>query len=572
MAVVSATLGHHYVVSAGHELAALAAFEVLEGGGNAIDAGVAAMLTLGVVYSDQVSVAGVAPMMIRLGATGEMVTIAGVGGWPRALNVDDYITRYGGEIPLGVQRTVIPAAPDAFVTALSRYGTFTFRDVAARAIRCASQGFPRHQVMLDYIAQHTDDYRHWPENVDIWMPDGQVPDLGSQFVQSNLGATLQFLCDQELAAGADRLAGLAAVRHAFYQGDLAQQIVTHQRQHDGLLSAKDLADFHCQILPSLSRTFQLGGDPVEVHTCGAWSQGPTLLQALAILEGSDVTTLEPGSAAYYHTVAEAIKLALADREAYLGDPDFVDVPVDTLISSAYGAERAQLIDPNLAAPGMPSPGSIPGYQPYYSPVIHERGLPKLPADTSIVCVIDGQGNALCATPSDTSWDTPVVPGTGLAISSRGDQSRAVRGHPSVMAPGKRPRLTPNPCFIQVPGQWIMPFGTPGGDAQVQANLQVLYHHLQFKRPLQEAIEAPRFMTHSHPDSFAPHHSQPGLLTIEGRVDEAITSDLARRGHTVERLNDWTHAVAGVCAVRKDLKSGEIEGAADPRRTSRAMGW
>ena len=118
----------------------------------------------------------------------------------------------------------------------------------------------------------------------------------------------------------------------------------------------------------------------------------------------------------------------------------------------------------------------------------------------------------------------------------------------------------------------MPFGTPGGDAQVQANLQVLYHHLQFKRPLQEAIEAPRFMTHSHPDSFAPHHSQPGLLTIEGRVDEAITSDLARRGHTVERLDDWTHAVAGVCAVRQDLKSGEIEGAADPRRTSRAMGW
>ncbi len=137
MAVVSATLGHHYVVSAGHELAALAAFEVLEGGGNAIDAGVAAMLTLGVVYSDQVSVAGVAPMMIRLGATGEIVTIAGVGGWPRALNVDDYIARYGGEIPLGVQRTVIPAALDAFVLALSRYGTFTFRDVPPRATRRA---------------------------------------------------------------------------------------------------------------------------------------------------------------------------------------------------------------------------------------------------------------------------------------------------------------------------------------------------------------------------------------------------------------------------------------------------
>ncbi|MBT6274778.1 MAG: gamma-glutamyltransferase family protein, partial [Chromatiales bacterium] len=198
--------------------------------------------------------------------------------------------------------------------------------------------------------------------------------------------------------------------------------------------------------------------------------------------------------------------------------------------------------------------------------------PRLPADTSIVTIIDAKGNAFACNPSDTSWDTPIVPGTGLAISSRGHQSWAVHGHPSCLAPGKRPRLTPNPCFAVSKGRWIMPFGTPGGDTQVQANLQFLLSHLEFAMPLQDAIEAPRLVTHSHPDSFAPHQASPGRLTIEGRVPEDICDELADRGHDLERLADWTHAVAGVCAVRKNTDTGLIEGGADPRRTSRSMAW
>ncbi|GIT53867.1 MAG: hypothetical protein Ct9H300mP16_10270 [Pseudomonadota bacterium] len=164
-----------------------------------------------------------------------------------------------------------------------------------------------------------------------------------------------------------------------------------------------------------------------------------------------------------------------------------------------------------------------------------------------------------------------MPGTGLAVSSRGQQSWAIRDHPSCLAPGKRPRLTPNPCFGEVPGKWIMPFGTPGGDQQIQANVQVLLSHLVFGMSLQDANEAPRLITHSHPDSFAPHAASPGGLTIEGRVAEPVTNALAERGHQVERLADWTHGVAGVCAVRKDMTTGEIQGGADPRRMSRSMG-
>ena len=166
----------------------------------------------------------------------------------------------------------------------------------------------------------------------------------------------------------------------------------------------------------------------------------------------------------------------------------------------------------------------------------------------------------------------MVPGTGFAVSSRGAQSWAVRGHPSCVAPGKRPRLTPNPCLVQSPGRWIMPFGTPGGDTQIQANLQTLLNHLAFGMELQDAAEAPRLVTHSHPDTFAPHAAHPGLLTVEGRIDESTCDRLAARGHRVERLDDWTHWTGGVCAVRKDLESGELEAAADPRRWSRAMGW
>ena len=301
MSVVPVTRGHRYVASTGHELATLAAFEALENGGNAIDAGVAAILTLGVVYSDQVSVAGVAPMIVRLAETGEVVTIAGVGGWPRALDAEAFIERHGGTIPLGARRTVVPAAPDACIQALERWGTMTFRDVAARAVRYASHGFPRHPVMLDYVRKYADVFRQWPENVAIWMPGGEVPAPGERLVQADLGRTLQFLCDEERAAGDDRMTGLAAVRHAFYRGDIARRILAHQREHDGLLAADDLESFRCQIVPSISRRFRLGGEEVEVHTCGAWCQGPFLLEALSIAEAAGVGEQGYGTDGYLHT-------------------------------------------------------------------------------------------------------------------------------------------------------------------------------------------------------------------------------------------------------------------------------
>ena len=193
------------------------------------------------------------------------------------------------------------------------------------------------------------------------------------------------------------------------------------------------------------------------------------------------------------------------------------------------------------------------------------------ADTSYCAAVDRHGNCFSATPSDVSWESPVIPGTGFCPSSRGSQSWAVRGHASAVAPGKRPRLTPNPAFARWPGRRVMPFGTPGGDVQTQAMLQVLLNVALFGMRTQDAVEAPRFATHSFPNSFEPHAYLPGRLTVEGRIPEAVSGELAARGHDVERLDDWSHRTAGMCAIQLDLESGIMEGGADPRRMSRAMG-
>jgi gamma-glutamyltranspeptidase/glutathione hydrolase len=296
-----------------------------------------------------------------------------------------------------------------------------------------------------------------------------------------------------------------------------------------------------------------------------------LLWTLATLEHVDLGAMTPGSADYLHTVTEALKLAFADREAYLGDPDFVDGP-DALLSSAdYGRAQAARIDPRAATPGMPAPGEVAGCAPWTGAAPRAAQPEGVSADTSVVAVIDGDGNAFCCNPSDPSWDVPVVPGTGLVVSSRGSQSWAVPGHPSVLAPGKRPRLTPNPSIARVRGKWIMPFGSPGGDAQVPGNLQFLLNNVVFGMGLQGAVEAPRVMTRSHPDSFAPHAADPGRLHVESPIGDGVLDDLTARGHRTERAPIFSFRTAGVCAVRRDEGSGTLSAAADPRRPSRAMG-
>ena len=311
---------------------------------------------------------------------------------------------------------------------------------------------------------------------------------------------------------------------------------------------------------------------VDIYTCRPWCQGPTLLQMLRVLEDFDLRKLGHNSTDYIHTVAETIKLVFADRERYYGDPDVIKVPIDTLISSSFAAQRRREINNKTASPGMPKAGNIPGFGgPSFIPhVDHSPSMAS--ADTSYTCTMDQLGNICSITPSDVSFESPAIPGLGICPSARGSQSFAMDGHASSIEAGKRPRLTPNPAMALAKDSIRMPFGAPGGDAQPQGMLQVLLNHLIFEMDIQTAIEAPRFNTFSHPNSFEPHDAKPGRLVIEQGITEHVGFDLGERGHDIEWTGPRSDAVAGVCAISANLKTGLICGGADPRRSGRAMGW
>ena len=555
-----------HAISAGHYLAATAGFDILQAGGNAIDAGVAAGIALGVLQSDLVDVAGVAPIMIYLAEKQEVVTIAGLGTWPKALDPQLFMRQHGGKIPKGVLRTVVPAAPDAWITALRRYGTMSFGEVAAAATRLARDGFPMYPLMAASLKRHEADHRAWPSTAAIFLPNGKLPETGEVFRQTDLGASLQYMADEERAVGSrGREAGLEAARDAFYRGDIARKIVAFMKEEGGLLSAEDLAEYHSPVGPPERRRF---GD-LEVFTCGAWCQGPVLLQTLALLEGTDIAGLGHNSADAIHHITEAMKLAFADREAYYGDPAKVEVPLATLISTEYAAERSKLIRPDRAFPEMPPPGDLGRAGDRFRASL---GEPNPEPDTSYVCVADRHGNLFSATPSDGSYGSPVVPGTGLIPSNRGSQSRPDPRHPSGVAPGKRPRLTPNPALAIKGKDQFMPFGTPGGDVQTQAMLQVLLNVFVHGHDVQAAIEAPRFASYSYPSSFAPYDYYPGRLAIEARIPEEVIGELARRGHEIQRWPDWIWTAGSVCAILADRRRGVLEAGADPRRAAYALGW
>lgn len=566
-----AVIGRRYMASTGHYLATEAAIDILQGGGNAVDAGVSACITLGVVQSDQVQFGGVAPIMVYLAEMDEVLTISGLGWWPKAASLDYFVNECGGEIPIGVRRTVVPAAPDAYIQALSRYGTMSFGDVARHAIRCAREGIALHRHMKIYIERHAERIRNWPGNAECFLPDGRIPEVGDLFVQRDLAATLQYMADEEQAAAkGGRESGLAAARDAFYRGDIAQMMVAFQRENGGWLTADDLAGYASAVEPPVAYRYR----GIDIYSCGPWCQGPVVPQALSLLEGIDLETLGHNTPEYIHAVAEVIKLAFADRERHYGDPRFVDVPIGALLDADYAAERRKLIRSDEAWTELPPAGSVNGGPDRWAAPAATRDAPTPvhAADTSYAAVIDGGGNVFSATPSDTSWDAPVVPGLGFTPSARGSQSFAVPGHASCVAPGKRPRLTPNPAIALKRGEFVMPFGASGGDTQPQGMLQVLLNHVVFGMNIQAAIDAPRLCTHSQPDSFEPHTAYPGRLALESRIDRAAGDRLAALGHDVDWLRDISIGVGGVSAISADLKQGAMTGGADPRRPARAMGW
>jgi gamma-glutamyltranspeptidase / glutathione hydrolase len=559
----------HFVASSGHYLATAAAYRMRLLGGNAIDAGVAAGICINVLLPDLTNFGGVAPTIVYHKERDELRSISGLGYWGKDASLEFYQEHENGEIPVGARRSVIPGAPDAWLTALARYGRLSFEQVVTPAIELCEQGYVVYPSLHRNIKKNADSLRMWQSNADIFLPGGRVPEPGEVLYQKDLGRTFRRMVEAERKASSrGRAAGVESARDEFYKGEIAREIAEFITSEGGFMSEQDLAGFHSDIENPPSINYR----GIDVYGCGAWCQGPVLLETLSILEGFDLKSMGHNSADYLSVLVQALDLAFSDRESYYADPKFVDAPLDELLSKAYAARQRERIDPNSTFAGMPEPGDIRGLAAagHRSPV-GDVNTPFEP-DTSYVCVVDEEGNAFSATPSDGVSGTPIIPGLGLICSGRGNQSRIDPNHPASLQPGKRPRLTPNPAMAFKDGRLYMPFGTPGGDMQPQSMAQVFLNIVEFGMNPQQAIEQPRIGTWNFPNSFAPHTYRPGLRQIESRIAGDVIEELRSRGHNVELWPDWTRTTGNVCAIVVDHERGTFTGGADARAEAYAIGW
>jgi gamma-glutamyltranspeptidase/glutathione hydrolase len=537
------------MVSAGHPLAAQVGLRVLDAGGNAVDAGVAAGFALNVVQPDMANLGGVAPIMMRLAATNRITTIAGIGRWPRLATLEAVAAAGNGRIPVAPQRWVVPAAVGSWLTALELYGTMSASEILAPAIELASGGFPSNYFLSNNLAACVSAWTGFPHNIEIFLPNGRAPVEGELVRQSALGQTLQVLVDAETTAGGSRETGIRASRDAFYKGDIARAVDSFSRDVGGFIRADDMAAFSA----SEEEPYSVSYRGNRVYACGPWSQGPAVLQMLKLADRFDLGGM--GEADRAHVLIEVAKRALADRNRYYGDPDFVSVPMQHLLSDQHADELLSTIDLSQAG-DVHRKDPVPG---------------KTSPDTTYVCVIDSEGNAFSATPSDsTILVTPMVSGLGFGISDRGLQASLDKDDPNCVAPGKRPRLTPNPGLIMGETS-MMVYGTPGGEVQTQAMLQFLVNRINLGFGLQESVEQPRWASTAVPATEDPHPMTLKGLRIEAPLDDAIGDDLRARGHQLQRWPALAALAGGICAAERNFETAVVTGAADPRRMSYAAG-
>lgn len=537
---------------------------MLSSGGNAIDAGVAAMFAAAVVEISHFGLGGESPLIIYSAKDKRVIVINGQGPAPKAASPAMFAGHAAvpGNGPLGA---TIPAVVDAAALALQQYGTKSLSDVLAPAIALAD-GFPMYEFLRRYLESERKTSEPYEWSIKTYYPDGAVTPTGQIFRQPNLAATLRALAAADQAAkssGASREQAIQAGRDAFYKGPVAQRMTAAVRAAGGVMTDEDLASYKGKVEAAASVSYR----GYTVHKAGFWNQGPVLLQTLRILEGFDLAKMGRGSADALHTIVEAIKLAYADRDHYYADPDFANVPSAALLSPEYAAARRTLIDPRRSStehrPGDPARGAAR----LTWNVPHLRGAPaREPGDTTAIEVVDRDGNLFSATPS-SGWllgGAFVAGDTGVPMSNRMQAFRLDPSSPNVLAGGKRPRTTLTPTVVLKDGTPFLAIGTPGGDSQDQQILLVLLNMIDFGLDLQAAIEAPRVNSLHPQSSFDDHRAQPGVLEVERSLPPAVIEELRARGHIV-RLRAPYGISTGVVAAGIDPVTGRLRGGADPRR-------
>ena len=584
--------GKRGVVAGGSPLSVEAGLRILQAGGNAVDAGVATILAASVIEFSHFSFGGEVPILIKL-KDQKVAVVEGMGQAPMKATREFFVerarresstpgqatmpsARRGGLIPsTGPLSATVPGILDACVTALDQFGTKTLAEVMEPAIQLAD-GFPIDELRVNYIRTRSSVFSQWPDAKRIFLPGGEIPKVGDLFVQADLARTLREIVRAEKLASRGsrnaRHAGLMAARDHFYKGPIAKRIGDYMQANGGLIAAGDFARFSAKV-----------GQPVEakyrsfqVYKAGFWTQGPALVEALNLLEGFDLKQMGHNTPNYIHTLAEALKLAMADRDRYYGDPDFVKIPMTELLSKDYAALRRPLIDEARASLAQ-QPGDPTNMKAVLASATQTIGrvsmVPEIERgnDTTCVNVVDKDGNLFSATPSG-AWLPAVVAGdTGVLMGQRLQSALTDANSPNVVAPGKRPRITLTPTLVLKEGQPFMVLSTPGGDNQDQALLQVLLNIIEFGMNPQEAVEAARFDTQHYVSSFDDHEFLPGSLNIESRVSLKTIQELSQRGHKVKVQSEWGTLSAPTVIVY-DPKNGVSSAGADPRRSRYAVAW
>ncbi|HXW24990.1 MAG TPA: gamma-glutamyltransferase [Xanthobacteraceae bacterium] len=570
-------------IASTHWVASAAGMAVLERGGNAFDAAVAAGFVLQVVEPHLNGPGGEVPIILKRADAEEPIVICGQGAYPAGATLAHFAALGIKQVPgTGLLPAVVPGAFDAWMLLLRDHGTWRLADVLAYAIHYAENGFPvLPRIAAAILAARTFFATEWPTSAAIWCPGGAVPPPGTFFSTPQTAATYRRIIAEAESAGGDRVAQIERAREAFYRGFVAEEIGRFYasqelmdstgRRNRGVLRADDLAGFRATVEPTASFVYR----GLRVHKTGPWGQGPALLQSLALLDGFDLDAFDPAGDGFVHTLVECMKLSYADREVFYGDPRFVDVPLKALFSPANVCARRALVADTasleqrpselpgaaqrmarvLAMAGAETPYGIGAGEPTFAPLRVEWG------DTVHLDVADRFGNLLSATPSG-GWlqSSPAIPALGFCISTRGQIGWLEPGHPSTVRPGARPRTTLTPTLVTRDAEAVLAMGTPGADQQDQWTLAVFLRHVHHGLDLQAAIDAPLFTSRHWPSSFYPRGCEPGRLIVEERFGEATIAAPRRRGHQITVEGPW--ALGRVCAVGRT--GGVLSAAATPR--------
>ncbi len=557
-------LGMEGMVATAHYATAMAGYKMLAQGGNAVDAAAAACFASTVVEPSRSGIGGDAFILIYRAKTKEVLFING-GGWaPKRATVEFYQSK--GGIPLdGPLSTVVPAAPAALLLALEKYGALRREQVLAPAIELAERGFAVSENLQGVLRSNVPRLKAFPSSAAVWFRDGQPLRMGDVVVRKNLGYTLRQIADRG--------------RDGFYKGPVAGNLVGFLAKQGGIMDASDLAEYAAEEARPLHVRYR----GYDVYGVGLPTQSPVMLEALKILEGFDLKAMGHNSADYIHHVAEALKLAFADREPYIGDPRFVkDIPIDTLLSDQHAARRRALIRKDRAIECLPPPGlQASSPRPLYArgpgTQVELTGAAAYPdwieSFTTHIDAVDKDRNMVTITSSVASnfGSAMYVDGEagGYFLNDVLARFHLDPKHPNGLAPRKRPRQTLNPVLVLKDGKPCMVFGSPGGDTQGQSQLQFFLNYVEFGMNVQQALEQPYFATGAYHISFHPHQAGKAL-SVSQRIPREVRDELVRRGHAVR-----THRAMGVGSVKAIVVDGEsrvLMGGAAPATDGYVVGW